>query len=182
MLGRNWLKGNNWFVPPLLFTILIKLFLTLSSPHLCALHSHTHPYSLLSALLAAGLTGSENSPCALLVHSHPPLFAYCSFPPSFPVCHRLAPFLSSLYPSYPQSLFSSVCHSTFLCHYSAHMSRLKRKPLLLASVFSLCGSASDTKSAVCMCYVCVKFFGLSSVLLSVWVRSLYNWEEDMLNV
>lgn len=85
------------------------------------------------------------------------LYPFWSFPPTS-VCSFLPAslcatisilllylfFLHSL--SLSQPSFPFLCHfpSTSPCHYSAHMSRLKRRPLLPACVISFCGGASLT--------------------------------------
>lgn len=79
-------------------------------------------------------------------------------------------FLLSLSLTLFQSLFFPLCHfpSAFLCHYSAHMSRLKRELLLLACVKSVCGSVRLT---LCVC--------VSPLLSALGLISVFTLIEEL---
>lgn len=101
--------------------------------------------------------------------------------PCLALCHYLTPFIIYFFLlslSLSQSLFPFLCHfsSASPCHYSAHMSRLKRQPLLPACAISLCGGARfDTKfvsvhvsirSCLWVCVCSISALSQSSFLLS----------------
>lgn len=144
------------------------------------LHTHTDTYSISSFTIAAGHRLWELN-----------FYPLCPFPPTC-VCSLLPasvfaavslPFLFSLSPALSQPLFFSLCHFScaFLCHYSAHVSRLKRRLLLLACVLSAC---------VCVCvpgyvHMCLCVRALLSVLgqssiflftLRFQIQSVLSWE------
>lgn len=125
-----------------------------SSDSLCTSHS-----SLASSLMTVeGHAGCGSSPSTLSVHSRPPLSARPSLPLFSTVSLSLFFFffppvlIISCSVSVPLFLTLSLS-SAFLCHYSAHMSRPKRKLWLL----------------VCMWYQCVAVYVWHLLRVCVWV-------------
>lgn len=151
------------------------------SPHLCTSHKRRDTCSVCWSFptIAVGQAGFANSPCTLS-GLFPPT-SVCSLLPAS-LCATISLlllyifFLLSL--SLSQSLFPFLCHfsSASPCHYSAHMSRLKRQPLLPACAISLCGGAwFDTnfvsvhvsiRSCLWVCVCSISALSQSSFLLS----------------
>lgn len=153
----------------------LKLFLIWLGPHLCLALKRRDTCSVCCSFptIAVGQTGFANSPSTLSA-LFPPTSVRSLLPAS--LRHYLTPFIIYFFLlslSLSQPLFPFLCHfpSASPCHYSAHMSRLKRQPLLPACAISLCGGArSDTN------FVSVHV----SIRSCLWVRvcSISAWSQS----
>lgn len=133
-------------------------------------------------IIVIGETGSTNSPFTLS-GLFPPT-SVCSLLPASLSATILLLFVIYIFYSHYLCLslsFLFLCHflSASSCHYSAHMSRLKRQPLLPACVICFCGGCHfDTNFVsahvrICTClYVCISDLSISTISQSLLLLSV----------